>query len=96
MKNSFYWISLLEGISLIVLFGIAMPMKYIMGNDMLIPYAGMTHGVLWMIYLVASLSFCSKNELSVLKWLVMLIASVIPLGFIAVDKLYIKPTAETV
>lgn len=90
MKKTFYWISLLEGISLIILFGIAMPMKYMMGNDALIPYAGMTHGVLWMIYLVASLNFCSKFNLSVVKWLVMLIASVIPLGFIAVDKLYIE------
>ena len=37
-----------EAISSILLFGVAMPMKYIWGEDMLIRPIGMAHGLLWM------------------------------------------------
>ena len=37
-----------EAISSILLFGVAMPMKYIWGEDMLIRPIGMAHDLLWM------------------------------------------------
>ena len=37
-----------EAISSILLFGVAMPLKYIGGDDALIRPIGMAHGILWM------------------------------------------------
>lgn len=49
-------IAFLEGVSLIVLLGIAMPMKYIGGYASFSYVTGLTHGVLFLLFLMASIS----------------------------------------
>ncbi|MEM1109437.1 MAG: DUF3817 domain-containing protein [Planctomycetota bacterium] len=41
--------SLIEGVSTLVLFFVAMPMKYLGGMEWAVSYAGMTHGVLFIL-----------------------------------------------
>lgn len=45
-------VAILEGISFLVLLGIAMPMKYIGNDDLLVRQVGMLHGWLFVLYVV--------------------------------------------
>lgn len=45
-------IGLIEGISFLLLLFIAMPVKYMMDNPVLVKYVGMGHGVLFILFLV--------------------------------------------
>lgn len=49
--------ALVEGISYIVLLGIAMPIKYFLGYPSVVTIVGWAHGVLFMVY-VALLVVC--------------------------------------
>lgn len=52
--------SAMDGVSFLVLIGIAMPLKYIAGDPILVRYVGMTHGVLFILF-VASLFHASMR-----------------------------------
>lgn len=84
MLQAFRLFSLIEGLSLIVLLFIAMPAKYQFGYDFVWP-VGMTHGVLWLGFVVMSLMVSHLQRWSVLIWLLALLCSVIPFGFVLLD-----------
>jgi integral membrane protein len=46
---------------------------------------GMTHGVLFMLYFVLSLAASHKQGWSVMTWLLVLLASLVPFAFIPVE-----------
>lgn len=71
-------VSIVEGISAILLFCVAMPLKYIWANDMLIRPIGMGHGILFLIFLAVLLIVCQKEKLSLSIFIIGLIASIIP------------------
>lgn len=86
MLSFFRKLSLLEGISLIVLLLVAMPAKYHFGVIDSIWQVGMTHGVLWTIYFVTSLAVSHQQKWSVMFWLLVLFASVIPFACFFLDQ----------
>jgi integral membrane protein len=85
MLRSFRLLSLIEGLSLLVLLFVAMPAKYQFGHDFVWP-VGMTHGVLWMAYVLASLLVSHLLKWSVGAWLLALLSSVVPFGFVLLDR----------
>lgn len=90
MKNIFRIISLLEGISYLLLLFIATPIKYSQGNPEYVKMLGMPHGILFMLYVV--LAIVLKKEM---KWGnktlgIVLLASIIPFGTFYVDKKYLR------
>lgn len=84
MLKSFRLLSLIEGLSLITLLFIAMPAKYQFGHDFVWP-VGMAHGVLWLAYVLMSLAVSHLQRWSVWAWLLALLCSVLPFGFLLVD-----------
>ena len=54
-------IGLLEGISFLLLLFIAMPMKYMLDNPVMVKYVGMGHGVLFMLFLIGLVMVCEKQ-----------------------------------
>lgn len=46
-------IAFIEGISFLVLLFIAMPIKYIGGEPMAVKVVGMTHGILFILFIIA-------------------------------------------
>ena len=71
-------ISIVEGISFIVLLAIAMPMKYAWGMPMAVTVVGMVHGILFLLFCVALV-----NAYLVARWklkppLLIFLASLIP------------------
>ncbi|NPA58132.1 MAG: DUF3817 domain-containing protein [Aquificae bacterium] len=80
-------VSLIEGISLIVLVFVAMPLKYIWGYKIATMVFGSIHGFLWLLFLYALYDARKKNNLDNRFVIKMLIYSVIPFGFIPMEKM---------
>lgn len=79
-------ISITEGISLIVLLFIAMPLKYIFEMPEMVKYTGWIHGILFILYVL--ILFPTSRSL---KWtfgntLLALIASLLPFGPFLFDR----------
>jgi len=86
MTNIFRKLSLIEGISLLVLLFIAMPAKYSFGYVEMVYPVGMTHGILWSAYVVGSLMLSHKQNWSIGFWLLVLFASIVPFACFLLDK----------
>lgn len=89
MKKSFPWfrkIAWAEGVSFILLLGVAMPLKYFAGFPMAVTIAGGIHGFLFISY--ALLARQVKNDYEKdMKWLVRaMVASVLPAGTFFMEK----------
>lgn len=84
MLKSFRMLSLFEGLSLLTLLFIAMPAKYQFGYDF-VWQVGMTHGILWLTYVMLSLLVSHKQSWSVIFWMLVLVCSVIPFAFVFLD-----------
>ena len=53
--NRLHIIGIVEGISALLLFFVAMPMKYMLDMPLAVKYTGWAHGVLFMLYIGALL-----------------------------------------
>lgn len=89
MIKTFRIIALLEGISLLVLLFIAMPLKYVWDAPQMVSSVGMAHGVLFLMYIVFAIMVYAE-----LKWVmktlaIVMLASIIPFGTFYVEKKYI-------
>lgn len=78
-------IGFLEGISFIVLLGIAMPLKYFMGRPEAVRIVGMAHGVLFLLYLAAAAQAALEYRWPWKRTLMVVVASFIPFGPFYVD-----------
>lgn len=82
-------IGILEGISYLVLLGIAMPLKYIWDMPEFIYSTGMAHGLLFVLYVFFVLLVGYQLKWSLNKCFWALLASLVPFGtFIADKKLF--------
>jgi integral membrane protein len=73
-------IGIIEGISGVLLFFVAMPLKYAFDYPQAVSVVGMAHGVLWMLYAAVLLHawYVKKWRFSML--FAGMVASVLPLG----------------
>jgi integral membrane protein len=82
---------LLEGVSLILLMAIGMPMKYVWGNPIWVEIIGPIHGVLFILFVILTLSTSAQY-----KWkffpvtAMLLLASFIPFGTFYTDRTILK------
>ena len=76
----FFNVARAEGVSLLLLFGVAMPLKYALGNPILVPYVGWAHGVLVFLYLIALQSVARVEGWGVLRVALAFVASLLPFG----------------
>lgn len=82
----FRFIAFLEGSSLLILLGIAMPLKYYFDMPKAVSYVGMTHGFLFMTYFFSAPIACLAKKHSILKLPIVLLAGFIPFGSFIVVK----------
>ncbi len=88
---------LFDGISLLVLLAIAMPLKYLLGVDIAVTIAGSIHGVIFMAYVLAIAYAAIRIRWNILWSLAGLLVAVIPFGnFIFDRKLKAAETKYTV
>lgn len=76
----------IEGISYLLLLGVAMPMKYYFEMPMAVKITGMAHGVLFVAYCIL-LAACMKKLNWTLKFgAYLFIATLIPFGTFVTDR----------
>ena len=73
-------LSIVEGISTLVLFGIAMPLKYFAGMPMAVRVVGSLHGALFVALVVMLLLAIRKVPLSPVTAALGMVAAVVPGG----------------
>lgn len=81
MLKFFRAVSVLEGCSYLAILSVTLGF---VSRDF-VSILGMTHGVLFMLYLMLSLSASHKQQWSVVTLLLLFLASVVPFAFIPVE-----------
>lgn len=81
-----------EGCSFLLLLGIAMPLKYVMGFPAAVKWIGMAHGILFLGYLVILLIIAIRVKLPLWALPGGVIAAVMPFGPFVFDHLLKKQT----
>lgn len=85
INRIFSIIAILEGLSLLFLIFVAMPLKYYGGQHLPVYYGGWAHGGLFLAYIFALIPAAHVNRWSLLIFLAGLFASVIPFGTFAFE-----------
>jgi integral membrane protein len=88
----FRWVALAEGISFILLLGIAMPLKYIWGNPAAVKMLGMAHGVLFVAYIALAFEVYGKLNKRFSWFVYACLLSIIPFGTFYLDRSLRKTT----
>lgn len=90
MLRFFKIIAFLEGTSLLLLFFIAMPLKYMFGNPDFIRPIGMAHGLLFIGYIIVAIMLKFEEDWNVKKFGIIALASIIPFGTFYIEKKYLR------
>ena len=90
MKKLFRIVSVLEGVSYLLLLFIATPIKYAEGNESYVKMLGMPHGLLFVAYVVLAIMMKYELNWKPKNFMVVLAASIIPFGTFYVDKKYLR------
>ncbi|MBA2320129.1 MAG: DUF3817 domain-containing protein [Deltaproteobacteria bacterium] len=76
----FRGIALAEGVSLVTLFAVAMPLKYAFGRPEAVAVVGWIHGILFLAYVVALLAAARAEGWRPTTVLAGFVASLVPFG----------------
>jgi integral membrane protein len=81
--------AVLEGISFLLLLGIAMPLKYMAGRPEYVLVIGWAHGILFIWYIISVFMARSEYHFSLRQTAIALAASLLPFGtFYADSKIF--------
>jgi integral membrane protein len=80
----------LEGLSFILLLGVAMPIRHYFDISEPVRYLGMTHGVLFIAYVVILMSTASKVKMPLWGMPGGVIAALLPFGPFVFDRMLKK------
>ncbi len=82
----FRLVSLLEGLSLLLLLGIAMPLKYVWDIPMAVRVVGMAHGLLFVWLLFILFSSHVEHGWKISRSAKLLLLSTLPFGFLLMER----------
>jgi len=83
-----------EGVSFLLLLGIAMPLKYLAGWPDAVRVVGMAHGVLFILYVAAAIQAAIEYEWTWRRTGLVLVASLLPAGPFIVDAKILRAAAD--
>ena len=97
MKNDtfsrFRIISIIEGLSYLLLVFIAMPLKYMFDYPLAVKVVGMSHGVLFILFFLALVMAMNRYKWKFLGFK-LFVYSLIPFGFILIERIIMKSPAK--
>lgn len=88
--KQFKIVAILDGISFLVLLGIAMPLKYVYGHTEATQAVGMAHGLLFIAYVLMVVLIRKQLNWNLKTTFLALTASVLPFGSFVVDRKLLK------
>lgn len=80
MLSLFRNIALVEGVTTLALFLVAMPLKYLAGQPWLVPPVGWIHGIAFIAYVVAMVAAFIWHRVGPAGWLRTFVAALLPFG----------------
>ena len=83
-------VALLEGISVVALFCVAMPMKYVLGDARIMPVVGWTHGLLFLLFLLTLLQAHLDAKWGWGRTVLWFLASLVPFGTFVMERKTLK------
>jgi integral membrane protein len=89
MNRKLSWLrktGIAEGISFLVLLGIAMPIKYLLKEPMAVTVVGWLHGVLFVAFLFLAWEYKTDRNKSMKWFATAFLASIVPTGTFFFDK----------
>ena len=90
MLKFFKYVAIAEGVSALLLFFFAMPMKYFFDQPIYVKHFGMLHGVLFTLYIVVATFLKFNQKWSFKKYFIIFMAAIPPFGTFYIDKKYLK------
>lgn len=85
----FRWVSILEGVSFLVLLFLAMPLKYFFDLPQMVRVIGMAHGILFIAYVLGALLMYKPLNWQKQTLLIAIVCSVVPFGPFYIEKKYL-------
>ncbi len=79
-------IGMIEGVSFLLLMGVAMPLKYFVGMPEAVKWTGWIHGILFIIYCAAIFFAWVGGKLSFSRSLLAFGAALVPFGPFLIDR----------
>ena len=79
-------VGMLEGISFLVLLGIAMPLKYVWGNPTAVSVVGMAHGILFIAYCLFLCFAWGETKWPFGRATLVFLACLVPFGPFLIDR----------
>ena len=92
--SRFRLISFIEGISFLILVFIAMPLKYFAGIPLAVKIVGMSHGILFILFIIALIMAYKKYSWNNSLTFKLFVYSIIPFGFILIEKTIMKDSVK--
>lgn len=83
-------IAFLEGISFLVLLGVAMPLKYFAGLPQAVRVVGMAHGVLFVLFVLLLIQVAIEKNWSFKKSALSFVSSLVPFGTFYADSRWFR------
>jgi len=87
-------VGLAEGVSFLVLLGIAMPLKYLLGMPLAVRVVGLVHGLLFVAFVYLVFEAMGSLRWSLKRVAVALLASLLPFGTLVLDRTLRREAAE--
>lgn len=85
----FRWVSILEGISFLVLLFLAMPLKYFFDLPQMVQVVGMAHGILFIAYVLGALWMYKPLNWQKRTLIIAIVCSVVPFGPFYIENKYL-------
>ncbi|MET0410917.1 MAG: DUF3817 domain-containing protein [Polyangiaceae bacterium] len=79
-------IGIIEGVSFLVLLGVAMPLKYLAGMPMAVKVVGWAHGLLFMVFLLALWRARQSARWPLSSVAIVFLAALLPFGPFLIDR----------
>lgn len=73
-------VAILEGVSFLVLLGIAMPLKYLAGQPLAVRYVGLAHGLLFLAFVHFLIAVHVEHKWPISRSIKAFVASLLPFG----------------
>ena len=81
---------MIEGVSFILLMGIAMPLKYMANMPLAVKYTGWAHGILFLLLCWMIMQAWAERHLSFKHSVITFIAALLPFGPFVIDRMLMK------
>jgi integral membrane protein len=95
MLGVFRKVAIVEGVTTLALFFVAMPVKYLAGDPRLVPPVGLLHGMAFLAYLGVMAVALPGRGFSASEWVRTIAASFVPFGTFLNDPLLRRKQAAS-